>query len=95
MKIVVTGAAGFIGSNIVKGLNQRGFTDIIAVDDLRDGEKFRNLADLHIADYIDPSSGPDRDKRTERRDHRAIVLESDDFAAQPAETVSSDAHRCP
>ena len=55
MKIVVTGAAGFIGSNIVKGLNQRGITDIIAVDDLRDGDKFRNLADLHIADYIDHS----------------------------------------
>ena len=53
MKIVVTGAAGFIGSNIVKGLNQRGITDIIAVDDLRDGDKFRNLADLQIADYID------------------------------------------
>ena len=55
MKIVVTGAAGFIGSNIVKGLNQRGITDIIAVDDLRDGDKFRNLADLQIADYIDHS----------------------------------------
>jgi ADP-L-glycero-D-manno-heptose 6-epimerase len=53
MKIVVTGAAGFIGSNIVKGLNARGIDDIIAVDDLRDGDKFRNLADLQIADYVD------------------------------------------
>ena len=53
MRIVVTGAAGFIGSNIIQGLNQRGITDIIAVDDLRDGDKFRNLADLHIADYQD------------------------------------------
>jgi ADP-L-glycero-D-manno-heptose 6-epimerase len=53
MKIVVTGAAGFIGSNIVKGLNARGIDDIIAVDDLTDGEKFSNLADLQIADYID------------------------------------------
>jgi len=53
MKIVVTGAAGFIGSNIIQGLNQRGITDIIAVDDLTDGDKFRNLADLQIADYID------------------------------------------
>ena len=53
MKIIVTGAAGFIGSHIVKGLNQRGITDIVAVDDLRDGDKFRNLADLQIADYID------------------------------------------
>jgi ADP-L-glycero-D-manno-heptose 6-epimerase len=53
MTIVVTGAAGFIGSNIIKGLNVRGISDIIAVDDLSDGDKFRNLADLHIADYVD------------------------------------------
>ena len=53
MKIAVTGAAGFIGSNLVKGLNARGIDDIIAVDDLTDGDKFRNLADLKIADYVD------------------------------------------
>ncbi|MDI9330261.1 MAG: ADP-glyceromanno-heptose 6-epimerase [Alphaproteobacteria bacterium] len=53
MSIVVTGAAGFIGSNIIRGLNSRGITDIIAVDDLSDGDKFRNLVDLQIADYID------------------------------------------
>ena len=53
MKIAVTGAAGFIGSNIVKGLNARGIDDIIAVDDLTQGDKFRNLADLRIADYVD------------------------------------------
>jgi len=53
MKIVVTGAAGFIGSNIIRGLNARGIDDIIAVDDLLEGDKFRNLADLQIADYID------------------------------------------
>jgi ADP-L-glycero-D-manno-heptose 6-epimerase len=53
MKIVVTGAAGFIGSNIIKGLNARGIEDIIAVDDLTEGDKFRNLADLQIADYVD------------------------------------------
>ena len=52
-RIVVTGAAGFIGSNIVKGLNARGVTDIIAVDHLKNGDKFRNLADLQIADYLD------------------------------------------
>lgn len=51
--ILVTGAAGFIGSNIVAALNARGETDILAVDDLRDGQKFRNLADLQIADYQD------------------------------------------
>ena len=53
MKIVVTGAAGFIGSNIIKGLNARGIDNIIAVDDLTQGDQFRNLADLHIADYLD------------------------------------------
>ena len=53
MRVIVTGAAGFIGSNIVKGLNARGIDDIIAVDDLTDGDKFRNLADLRIADYVD------------------------------------------
>jgi len=52
-RIVVTGAAGFIGSNIVQGLNARGIDDIIAVDDLTQGDKFRNLADLKIADYVD------------------------------------------
>ena len=52
-RIVVTGAAGFIGSNIIKGLNARGIDNIIAVDDLTQGDKFRNLADLHIADYLD------------------------------------------
>lgn len=52
-RIVVTGAAGFIGSNIIKGLNARGIDDIIAVDDLKQGDKFRNLAGLRIADYVD------------------------------------------
>ena len=52
-RIVVTGAAGFIGSNLIKGLNTRGMTDIIAVDDLSQGDKFINLADLQIADYVD------------------------------------------
>ena len=52
-RIVVTGAAGFIGSNLIKGLNARGFDDIIAVDDLTQGDKFRNLAGLRIADYVD------------------------------------------
>ncbi|MGM0564475.1 MAG: ADP-glyceromanno-heptose 6-epimerase [Pseudomonadota bacterium] len=51
--IVVTGAAGFIGSNLVKALNERGRTDILAVDDLSDGTKMFNLADLEIADYMD------------------------------------------
>lgn len=51
--IVITGAAGFIGSNLVKTLNQLGRTDIIAVDDLTDGTQMFNLADCEIADYLD------------------------------------------
>jgi ADP-L-glycero-D-manno-heptose 6-epimerase len=49
--IVVTGGAGFIGSNIVKTLNKRGYTDILVVDNLTKGEKFKNLIDCDIADY--------------------------------------------
>lgn len=52
-RVAVTGGAGFIGSNIVKGLNARGVDDIIVVDDLTQGDKFRNIADLRIADYVD------------------------------------------
>jgi ADP-L-glycero-D-manno-heptose 6-epimerase len=50
--IIVTGAAGFIGSNIVRGLNRRGITNILAVDDLTDGDKFVNLVGANISDYM-------------------------------------------
>ena len=50
--IIVTGGAGFIGSNIVKALNDKGITDILVVDNLKDGTKFVNLVDLDIADYM-------------------------------------------
>lgn len=53
MYLVVTGAAGFIGSNLVRALNAQGETDIIAVDHLKNGHKFRNLVDCEIAHYID------------------------------------------
>ena len=51
--IVVTGAAGFIGSNIVKALNERGVKNIIAVDNLTKADKFKNLIDCDIVDYLD------------------------------------------
>ena len=52
MYIVVTGAAGFIGANVVKALNDRGVDNIIAVDNLTKADKFRNLTDCDIADYM-------------------------------------------
>jgi ADP-L-glycero-D-manno-heptose 6-epimerase len=51
--IVVTGAAGMVGSNIIAGLNARGVDRILAVDHMKNGKKVRNLADLNILDYMD------------------------------------------
>ncbi len=51
--IIVTGGAGFIGSNLVAYLNSTTSEDILVVDDLSDGTKYRNLVDLAICDYLD------------------------------------------
>ncbi len=51
--IIVTGGAGMIGSNIVKALNEIGINDILVVDNLKNGRKFKNLVDLDITDYMD------------------------------------------
>jgi len=53
MRVVVTGAAGMIGSNIVQGLNAIGIDDVIAVDNLTNGAKYRNLLGAKISDYFD------------------------------------------
>ncbi|MEQ1628960.1 MAG: ADP-glyceromanno-heptose 6-epimerase [Gallionella sp.] len=53
MYYIVTGAAGFIGSNLVKALNERGENNIIAVDNFKNADKFKNLIDCEIADYLD------------------------------------------
>jgi ADP-L-glycero-D-manno-heptose 6-epimerase len=50
--IIVTGAAGFVGSNLIRGLNRQGITHILAVDDLTDGDKFVNLVGCQIQDYL-------------------------------------------
>ena len=51
--IIVTGGAGFIGSNLVRGLNRRGREDVLIVDDLKQGGKERALAALTYTDVID------------------------------------------
>lgn len=51
--IIVTGAYGFIGSNLVKALNERGFNHIIAVDNLTNGVKAMNLVNCEVLDYVD------------------------------------------
>lgn len=73
MTLIVTGAAGFIGSNLVQALNRRGETDIIAVDDLTDGDKFANLADSEIADYLDKDDFLDRFARGAFGKVRAVL----------------------
>ena len=50
---IVTGGAGFIGSNLVRRLNQQTSEQVVVVDDLSDGHKFVNIADLDVADYLD------------------------------------------
>jgi ADP-L-glycero-D-manno-heptose 6-epimerase len=71
--IIVTGGAGMIGSNIVKALNEKGIYDILVVDHLKDGKKFKNLVDLKIADYMD------------RDDFLTQIMAGDDFG--PIEAV--------
>lgn len=74
MHIVVTGAAGFIGSNLVKALNARGESRIIAVDNLQQADKFRNLADCEIAEYFDQDEFPARLADGEFDDDIAAIL---------------------
>jgi ADP-L-glycero-D-manno-heptose 6-epimerase len=63
MRILVTGAAGFIGANLVKALNGRGETDLLVVDNLTRAEKFGNLTDCEFAEYLDKSDFIDRVRR--------------------------------
>ena len=75
MRVVVTGAAGFIGSNLVLGLNRIGIDDVIAVDDLSDGPKFRNLLGAQISDYFDQSEFYARFARAEFGQVDAVLHE--------------------
>jgi len=75
MTIIVTGAAGFIGSNIVKALNDRGEQRIIAVDNLTRADKFRNLVDCEIDDYLDKTDFVERFTRGDFGKVRAVFHE--------------------
>jgi ADP-L-glycero-D-manno-heptose 6-epimerase len=75
MTFIVTGAAGFIGSNLVKALNARGEHDVIAVDNLTHADKFRNLVDCEIADYLDKTEFVARFERGDFGAVRAVFHE--------------------
>lgn len=75
MTIIVTGAAGFVGSNLVKGLNDRGEDDVIAVDNLTRADKFQNLVDCEIRDYLDKNEFVERFARGDFGKVRAVFHE--------------------
>ena len=87
MHIVVTGAAGFIGSNLVRALNAAGHDDIIAVDDLGEGDKFRNLVDCDIVDYLEKDEFLARLRNGELDDELEAVLHQ----GACSDTLESDA----
>jgi ADP-L-glycero-D-manno-heptose 6-epimerase len=64
---IVTGGAGFIGSNLVRELIERTGDEVVIADDLSDGHKFRNIVDLDIADYLDKEDFLERVQRGEFR----------------------------
>jgi ADP-L-glycero-D-manno-heptose 6-epimerase len=83
---IVTGAGGFVGSNLVRALNDRGIRDILAVDDLTQGDKFRNLRDCEIADYMDRAEFRDLVRRGSSGVQPAAVLHQ----GACADTTESD-----
>lgn len=72
--IIVTGGAGFIGSNIVKELNLQGRNDILIVDDLKDGQNYKNLRGLQFIDY-------------QHKDDFLQSIEDDDFDGTDIDAV--------
>ncbi|MFM7519647.1 MAG: ADP-glyceromanno-heptose 6-epimerase [Planctomycetota bacterium] len=106
--LLLTGAAGFIGSNILRWLNRTGRDDVLAVDDLTDGRKCANLSGLAFADYLDRDellAGIDRLPSldgivhqgacvdTTAADGRAVMRDNYTFSKKLLELAAR--HRCP
>ena len=88
--IVVTGGAGFVGSNLVAALNARGRDDVLVVDDLTDGRKFRNLAAARLADYVDVE---DFARMVDRRDAALDAVTAVLHQGACADTTERDGRR--
>jgi ADP-L-glycero-D-manno-heptose 6-epimerase len=87
--IIVTGGAGFIGSNIVKGLNQRGYKNILVVDNLTNGQKFKNLVDCDILDYYDKQTFLEK---IQKREYFASSLDAIFHQGACSNTTKWDGH---
>ena len=87
MTIIVTGAAGLIGSNLIHALNARGERDIIAVDNLQRAEKFHNLVELEISDYLDKRNFIERLQHGQFGAVRAILHQG-----ACSDTMETDGH---
>ncbi len=96
MRVVVTGAAGFIGANIIQGLNALGIDDVIAVDDLTDGSKYRNLLDAKLSDYVDKGEFYHRFSRGEFGRVEAVMHEGacSDTMEQDGRYMLETNYRC-
>jgi ADP-L-glycero-D-manno-heptose 6-epimerase len=72
-QIIVTGAAGFIGRNVVAELNARGRTDLLLVDLPGQGDKWKNLRGLKFEDIISPDEFLEHTARNATRDTEALI----------------------
>lgn len=87
--IIVTGGAGFIGSNIVKGLNERGRDDILIVDNLTNMVKFKNIQGLKALDYMDKIDFAEALKAGKFNHEKLTLFSTKAHAATPWNTTAN------